>query len=109
MEFRALLDGRLIAASFLDVGAEATSSVYGLFDPEFSRRSPGILTLMKEIEWSRENGKKFLYPGYATHEASHYDYKKQFAPLSALDWNTGAWQPLQMQPGKVPPFASDEM
>jgi leucyl-tRNA---protein transferase len=94
LEFRALLEGRLVAVSYLDVGAEATSSVYGLFDPEFARRSPGILTLLKEIEWSRENGKRLLYPGYATREASHYDYKKQFAPLSALDWISGEWLPL---------------
>lgn len=94
LEFRALLGGRLVAASFLDVGAEGTSSVYGLFDLQHSRRSLGLATMLKEIEWSRAQGKRFYYPGYATKEPSAYDYKKQFAGLEFLDWATGEWRAL---------------
>lgn len=95
LEFRALLDGKLVAASFLDVGAESTSSVYGLFDLRHSRRSLGLATMLKEIEWSLASGKRCYYPGYATKEPSAYDYKKQFAGLQFLDWATSEWQALE--------------
>ncbi|MBL9177949.1 MAG: GNAT family N-acetyltransferase [Verrucomicrobiaceae bacterium] len=83
--------GRLIAASFFDVGQQAASSVYGIFDPGSARRSPGILTMLLEIEHCRAAGLRWLYPGYATHESSAYDYKKQFHSLEKLDWATGEW------------------
>jgi leucyl-tRNA---protein transferase len=93
LELRCLLRGRLIAASFMDVGARSASSVYAVFDPAESRRSPGILTLLKEIEWARDHGLTHLHPGYTTLHPGVYEYKKQFRPLEGYDWSTGDWQP----------------
>ena len=87
-------DGVLVAVSFLDIGAQATSSVYGIFDPDYSARSLGIFTMLKEIEFSMARSSQYYYPGYATHEPSAYDYKKKFAALEILDWETGTWQTL---------------
>ncbi|HYF38029.1 MAG TPA: GNAT family N-acetyltransferase, partial [Prosthecobacter sp.] len=84
----------LVAVSFLDVGAQATSAVYGVFEPEYSRRSLGIYTMLREIEFSRERGCRWYYPGYATQEPSAYDYKKQLGGLEFLDWQRGQWKPL---------------
>lgn len=91
LEVRALLEGRLVAASFLDVGRESASSVYGVFDPELSRRSLGILTMLREIEYAMGRGLRHYYPGYATRGSSVYDYKKRFSGLETLDWETGNW------------------
>lgn len=85
---------RLIAASFFDMGQTAASSVYGIFEPEFAKRSLGIFTMLLEIQHCREAGLRWLYPGYATHESSAYDYKKQFRGTKILDWSTGEWRPL---------------
>lgn len=85
---------RLIAASFFDMGQSAASSVYGLFEPTESQRSLGIFTMLLEIQHCCESGLHWLYPGYATHEPSAYDYKKQFRGIAALDWRTGEWSPL---------------
>ena len=85
---------RLIAASFFDVGQQAASSIYGVFDPAERKRSLGIFTLLLEIQHCRDVGLQWLYPGYATHEPSAYDYKKQFCGTEMLDWNTGEWRPL---------------
>lgn len=89
VECRVTLAGRLVALSFLDVGQEATSAVYGMFEPEAAGRSLGIFTMLKEIEHSRERGCRWYYPGYATEGPSAYDYKKQFRALEVLDWETG--------------------
>lgn len=90
----AVYDGdRLVAVSFLDVGHKATSSVYGVFDPDYSKRSLGIFTMLEEIRFSRERGGTYYYPGYAYREPSHYDYKKRFRGLEFFDWE-GGWNPL---------------
>jgi arginine-tRNA-protein transferase len=85
--------GQLIAVSYLDVGEAAVSSVYAMFEPDEAWRSLGTLTLLAEIEWAASQGKRWLYPGYATMQPSHYDYKKSFRPLSFFDWR-GHWLPL---------------
>jgi arginyl-tRNA--protein-N-Asp/Glu arginylyltransferase len=84
---------KLIAASFLDLGMVGVSSVYGIFDPTESRRSLGIFTMLKEIEYAKERGFRFYYPGYTSKEPSAYDYKKKFVGLECYDWQ-GNWRPL---------------
>jgi arginyl-tRNA--protein-N-Asp/Glu arginylyltransferase len=95
VECRVTLGGALVALSFLDVGVEASSSVYGVFEPELGRRSLGVLTMLKEIEHSRVRGCRWYYPGYATQGSSAYDYKKQFGALEFLDWESGEWRELR--------------
>lgn len=85
--------GELVAVSFLDLGAESGSSVYAMFDPEWSRRSLGILTLLREIEHLRALGKSHHYLGYAYTVVSVYDYKKRVPAVEAYDWGHG-WQAL---------------
>ena len=85
---------RLVAAHFLDVGADASSSVYSMFDPEESRRSLGVYTILLAAERARASGQRHYYPGYATREPSPYDYKKNFAGLEEYDWR-GWWLPLE--------------
>jgi leucyl-tRNA---protein transferase len=88
------LEGRLAAASFLDVGEQSTSAVYAMFDPDHARRSLGIFTMLEAIRHSRDTGRRHYYPGYACREPSLYDYKKNFAGLEHFDWR-GAWRPLE--------------
>lgn len=86
---------RLLAVSFFDMGEVAVSSVYALFEPEASWRSLGIFTMLLELQHARDSGLTFLYPGYATHEASVYDYKKQFRALQWLDFEAGEWRAME--------------
>ncbi|MEP6705635.1 MAG: GNAT family N-acetyltransferase, partial [Acidobacteriota bacterium] len=69
---------RLIAASYFDVGHRSVSAIYGMFDPEFSARSLGNYTMLKEIDFAVENKKEFYYQGYSYEGESFYDYKKRF-------------------------------
>lgn len=85
--------GKLTAFSYGFVGAESFSSVYAVFDPRSQARSLGIYTMLKEIEWVREQGLIWYYPGYATYHASLYDYKKGFHSLQYYDWEE-RWHPL---------------
>ncbi len=88
------LEGACIAVSYCDVGDEAASSVYALFEPDHAERGLGTLTMLKEIEWCQARGLRYFYPGYATRGSSVYDYKKRFLPLEGYDWQDENWKPL---------------
>ena len=87
---------KLLAASFLDVGATSISAVYAMFEPTETTRSLGIFMMLSTIDFAAKNGKLFYYPGYAYVEKSFYDYKKRFAALEAFDWN-GNWSDFREQ------------
>lgn len=87
------LDGRLFGISFIDVTPGALSSIYAMFLPQFSAYSPGLYTLLMEIEFAKAHGKNYVYTGYSFAESSHYDYKKKFAGTEFYNWED-AWQPL---------------
>lgn len=86
-------EGRLLATSFFDVGVTGTSATYGCFDPDETRRSLGIFTMLKVIEHSIASGKAFYYHGYAYDAPSFYDYKFGFSALEAFNWES-AWGPV---------------
>jgi arginine-tRNA-protein transferase len=92
---------RLLAATFLDIGKRSTSAVYAMFEPSEAKRSLGIFMILKEIEYSRQEGKDHLHLGYAYRGPSFYDYKKRFGALEAFDWR-GNWAPYdRSEPGAV--------
>jgi len=92
-EIRVFEGDELIAASYYDIGHEATSGVYGMFDPAVTGRSLGTFTMLKEIEYAVETGRQFYYLGYAYEGPSFYDYKKRFRGTEAFDWE-GGWRLL---------------
>lgn len=91
LEVNVRLNGRLAAVSYFDVGENAISAVYGMFDPDLARRSLGIFTMLVEIEYARQRGKQFYYQGYSYEGPSFYDYKKRFRGTEAFDWR-GKWK-----------------
>lgn len=81
---------QLYAASYFGVGKASISSIYATFDTDYQERSPGLHTLLAEIQFAQKEGKSFVYLGYAHDVPSHYDYKKNFNGLEFYDWN-GNW------------------
>lgn len=87
---------RLVAISYFDIGERACSGVYAIFEPSVSKRGLGIFTMLKEIDYSIENGKEFYYQGYAYEGESFYDYKKRFGGSETFDWKH-SWNPISKE------------
>ena len=85
---------RLVACSFFDMTANATASIYAMFDPDESKRSLGILTMCLEIQNAMLQEQQIFYPGYAYFDPSHMDYKKQFNNTEYFNWDSGSWMPV---------------
>jgi leucyl-tRNA---protein transferase len=69
---------QLLAVSYFGVGEESISSIYAMFDTDFSHLRLGLYTLLQEIAFAQHHQKKYVYLGYAHDVASFYDYKKTF-------------------------------
>lgn len=89
-EIRVSNGEKTIAVSYFDIGESSTSGIYAIFEPKAVKRSLGIFTMLKEIEYSIANGKEFYYQGYCYEGESFYDYKKRFSGTEAYDWK-GHW------------------
>ena len=88
---KAWLGDELVAVSFLDLGVEAVSSVYAIFEPGHEHRSLGTLTLLKELQLARITQKRWLYQGFGTRLPSRYDYKRRLAGIEEYDWASQDW------------------
>lgn len=72
--------GRLVAVSILDVGRKAASSVYHYFDPDESRRSLGVYSVLKEVQLCRALGLQWYYLGLYVEGCRSLRYKAGYFP-----------------------------
>jgi arginine-tRNA-protein transferase len=80
---------RLVACSVVDSGLQSVSAVYTFFDPGYTRLSPGTYSILKQIEWAANRGKRYLYLGMFVADNQHLRYKARFAPQER--YLNGAW------------------
>ncbi len=106
LEFAVFEHGRLLAASYLARGENSVASLYGIFDPAAADRSLGIFTMLLELNFARQAGCEFYYPGYSLENPSPMDYKKRFFGLEAYEWNEG-WEPFARETDSGGPTGSN--
>src|SRR5690606_9010956 len=73
-------EDRLAMVAIIDCGALGLSAVYTFFDPALARLSPGVYSVLKEIELCRATGRRYLYLGYYVAENEHMRYKATYHP-----------------------------
>jgi arginine-tRNA-protein transferase len=69
------MEGRLVAFSVFDHGRRAIYSAEAAYDPALRRFSPGLYTMLLEIEYCLEQGLHFYYPGMYLPGISMFQYK----------------------------------
>lgn len=97
-ELAVQLDGELIACSFFHVGQKAISGTYCVFNPSYSRRSLGTLTMLLELLIAKEMGMDFYYHGYTHDIPSQFDYKMNVNGLESYNWEADEWRPQDRVP-----------
>lgn len=85
------LDGRLVGAGCLDRGMRSFSSVYFVFDPDFSRLSLGVFSVLRETEEARRLGLDYYYLGYLVPGCTRMAYKAAFRPHQLYSWSRETW------------------
>lgn len=88
--------GALAGAALVDALGDGLSMVYSFFDPEETRRSLGIYTILDHVQQARAAGFAHLYLGYWIPGSEKMDYKASFRPLELLlggEWR--AYEPVE--------------
>ena len=75
---------QLVAVSVTDHLDNGLSAVYTFYDPDMARRSPGVFTLLWQIEQCRRLDLNWLYLGYWISECRKMSYKDQYRPCEIL-------------------------
>ncbi len=83
--------GRLLAVGFLDRSSQALSSVYFIFRSEFAHRSPGIYSVLREIELAGTLDLAYYYLGYHVGGCPRMEYKAGFNPHQRYSWEEARW------------------
>ena len=85
--------GQLVGVGILDVLPKGYSSVYFYWDPDFADYHLGTLSVLQEIELTRNSDNPMYYIGFYIKESPKMAYKIQFA--GAEIWDGAQWKPLQ--------------
>ena len=95
------MDGKIIAVGVVDILPSCVSSVYLYYDPDYAFLSPGTLTSLFEIAFTRKLQKETFpnltnyYMGYYIHSCSKMRYKAKYSPSWLLCPVTYQWVPVQ--------------
>ena len=87
---------RLVAAGIFDRGHETIAGIVNFHDPAYARHSPGKYLMLLKLEYARQQGLPYYYPGYLAYGYPKFDYKlfACAAATEALDVLTGEWRPF---------------
>jgi arginine-tRNA-protein transferase len=80
---------QLVAVAIVDRGECSLSAVYTYFDPAFAFLSPGVFSIMMQIEYARREQLQYLYLGLFVEDCAAMRYKASYRPherLIAQDW-----------------------
>jgi len=91
-----LYDGeKLIASGSFDLGEKAAAGITSYYDPLYHKHSLGKYLIYCKMEWCRDRGFDWFYPGYAAPGQPRFDYKWAMgaSTLEYLDLFGGAWRP----------------
>lgn len=77
---------KLVAVSFFDLGKNSIASLMALYDDDYKKYSPGIYTMLMEIQYGLDNGFKYYYPGYIFSGSDLFDYKLKVGNIEYYDW-----------------------
>lgn len=75
------LADQLVAVAVLDVMQDGLSAIYTFFEPELPRRSLGVLAVLWQIEYCRQQQWPYLYLGYWIRDCEKMRYKTDYRPI----------------------------
>ena len=89
-------DDKLIACGFFDLGMNAAAGITSFYDPDYRKHSLGKYLIYLKINFCKDAGLDYFYPGYFVPGYSFFDYKLSIGRrvLQFLDYATNQWAPI---------------
>lgn len=83
-ELRYRVAERLVAIAITDRGARSLSAVYTFFDPDYEPLSPGVFSILTQVDLCRRLGLRYVYLGLYIAECPAMAYKGRYLPHQRL-------------------------
>jgi len=103
-----LFDGpTLVASGIFDRGVGAAAGITSYYDPDLRRHSLGRYLIYLKMEFCRDQGLTWFYPGYFAPGEPRFDYKLGMGAeaLEYLELATGQWVPFEAEAPRPDPLA----
>ncbi len=94
---REKVSGKLVGVSYFDLGDNSAASILGIYDPLLSTFSLGYYTMLLEMEFCRERGIEYYYPGYVVPGYQRFDYKLRLGTSEYFDLRSKEWLPYNRE------------
>ncbi|MBB6004063.1 arginyl-tRNA--protein arginylyltransferase [Arcicella rosea] len=84
---------KLIATGFFDLGDNSAAGITCFYDPDYKKHSLGKFLMYQKIDFCKNLGIRYFYPGYFAPGYPLFDYKLDLAKnnLEYLDIHTNNW------------------
>lgn len=89
-------NGQLIGAGVFDLGKKSAAGISSFYDPEYKSCSIGRYIIYKKIEYCKQKGYDYFYPGYFVPGLKAFDYKLKIGSesLEFFDMTKGLWKSI---------------
>jgi len=86
----------IIGAGVFDLGKKSAAGISSFYDPGYKKFSIGRYLIYKKIEYCRQNGYDYFYPGYFVPGIKAFDYKLEIGKesLEFYNMNKQEWKPI---------------
>ena len=99
IEFEYYLDGKLVGAALGDATQRTFSAVYTFYDSPDPKLGLGTFSVLKQLQYSIDQGIKFYYLGYYIANNNSLKYKANFRPNEIYIENE--WRPFHNNQGDL--------
>ncbi|MFN8337112.1 MAG: arginyl-tRNA--protein arginylyltransferase [Cyclobacteriaceae bacterium] len=91
-------NGQLFACGFFDLGGSSAEGIVSFYDPAYKKFSPGKFVIYSKVQYCKELGLEFFYPGYFVPGNPYFDYKLTIGrkALQFLQLASGEWRNLDL-------------
>lgn len=93
VEIRYLSGGRLAGVAVADRGRTSLSAVYTYYDPDLEALSPGVFSILTQVELCKLWGLQYMYLGLYIEGSEHMRYKGGYLPHERLV--DGTWRTFE--------------
>jgi arginine-tRNA-protein transferase len=87
VEYRRVIDNKLMAVALTDRLGDGLSMVYSFFTADEPQRSLGTYIIIDHIERAKTANAPYVYLGYWVKGSPKMDYKRRFKPMDRLGRN----------------------
>jgi arginine-tRNA-protein transferase len=90
--------GVLVAAGIFDLGGDSAGGITTFYNPDYHKYSLGKYLIYLKMEFCRNLGLKWFYPGYFAPGHRRFDYKLEMgtSALQFLELSSGEWRPYTL-------------